>query len=268
MHPNTSAPRAPEVVRTTRYAPNERMATHCDRRPRLSVVLAGRLRETSGRQEIDVGPLGLAVKSADALHTTQFGPDGAVVASIDLAELDGVSLPNEAGGTMPGWHWASVHELQAERRALVSALNEIFRFPHVPAARDELGEQVWLLLDAVQRPSTAGRGGARPAWLTTVRARIDDAPEEAVSVEALALDAGVTSTHLTRRFRAAFGCSVTKYRTRRRIQLALQMLGLREVRLVDVAMDSGFHDQSHFTHHFRAITGTTPGAWRSHLLAT
>ena len=33
--------------------------------------------------------------------------------------------------------------------------------------------------------------------------------------------------------------------------------------IADVATATGFHDQSHLTRHFRALLGTTPGAFRS-----
>ena len=33
--------------------------------------------------------------------------------------------------------------------------------------------------------------------------------------------------------------------------------------IAEVAVETGFHDQSHLTRHFRALLGTTPGASRS-----
>jgi AraC-like DNA-binding protein len=36
--------------------------------------------------------------------------------------------------------------------------------------------------------------------------------------------------------------------------------------LVDIALDTGFSEQSHFTRAFRGATGVSPGEWRRRAL--
>ena len=46
------------------------------------------------------------------------------------------------------------------------------------------------------------------------------------------------------------------------------LTGLRSaLRLADIALAAGFYDQSHFTHAFRVVTGSTPARYRAGLRA-
>lgn len=47
-----------------------------------------------------------------------------------------------------------------------------------------------------------------------------------------------------------------------RIKKAQQMLASNDGSLSDVAAETGFSDQAHFTRIFRQLTGTTPSHWR------
>jgi len=251
---------------TTCYDPNTRMPIHCDGRSRLSLVLAGRVRETAGRAEASADAFGVALKRADALHATRFGPEAVRIASIDL-EAFAVADPEAFSlASLPPWRWVPGKALLPEIRNAISAIVIYHRFSDLADSRDALREATLLLTDGIRRGPPAEAQNARP-WLGIVRERIDDAPDEPVSVAALAKLAGISPTHLTRRFRAAYGLTVTAYRNLRRVQLAAHRLAEPDPSLVEVAIASGFHDQSHFSHHFRNLTGTTPGAWRRDLLA-
>ena len=67
--------------------------------------------------------------------------------------------------------------------------------------------------------------------------------------------------HLVRTFTRRFGISPHRYLIGRRIDAARASLlqGLPPAR---VAADVGFHDQAHFTKHFKRYVGTTPGSYR------
>jgi transcriptional regulator GlxA family with amidase domain len=47
-----------------------------------------------------------------------------------------------------------------------------------------------------------------------------------------------------------------------RIECAKAMLGDPNRNLVDIALETGFSEQSHFSRAFRAATGATPNSWR------
>lgn len=254
------------IVKVSRYESDSRMPQHCDGSTRLSVVLGGQVAETDGHHEVHSGIMSVALKSAEALHATRFGPEGAQIASIDLDALSVFDAEGFRIGSTAGWCWARAEDLLPEIRAVVNAIIDYRRFPELTDSRDGLAEASVLLMEGIRR----GRGAnpqSASQWLDIVREQIDDVPHEPVSIAALAREAGVSPTHLTRRFRSAYGLSVTAYRNLRRVQRAIRQLAQVDTSLVDVAIDCGFHDQSHFTHHFRSVTGTPPGAWRRNLAA-
>ena len=98
-----------------------------------------------------------------------------------------------------------------------------------------------------------------PGLARLVRDRLDD---EAVTLDALATELGVHPSHLVRVFRREYGLPPHRYLVGRRLDLARRLL-LDGLPIADVAAAAGFHDQSHLTRHFRALLGTTPGAFRS-----
>ena len=67
---------------------------------------------------------------------------------------------------------------------------------------------------------------------------------------------------LARAFRRTHGCSITAFRRRVRVRRAAELL-VAGASLVDVALESGFADQSHFCRIFRTEMGVTPSAFRA-----
>ncbi|MFI5934544.1 helix-turn-helix domain-containing protein [Actinoplanes sp. NPDC051494] len=81
----------------------------------------------------------------------------------------------------------------------------------------------------------------------------------AVAIGDLSVAAGVSSTHLTRRFRELVG--VTPKRLARTQRFTATVFALDPDGPVDwaeLAHDAGYFDQAHFGHEFRAFTGLTP----------
>lgn len=84
-----------------------------------------------------------------------------------------------------------------------------------------------------------------------------------ISMSLMAKMAGMSSTHFNRQFTALFGMSPTKFVHSLRVEKARQMLSGTEFSVGEIALETGYHDQSHFTRHFRNLTGITPGKYRA-----
>jgi AraC-like DNA-binding protein len=78
-----------------------------------------------------------------------------------------------------------------------------------------------------------------------------------VSLGELSTLVGLSSSHLLRRFRSATGMPPHTYRLQQRINVAKRML-VGGTSIAQVAQDTGFTDQSHFTKRFKAFVGATP----------
>jgi len=103
------------------------------------------------------------------------------------------------------------------------------------------------------------RGARDPGLARRVRARLDDDP--GLTLDALAREIGVHPSHLVRVFGREYGLPPHRYVVGRRLDRARRLLLAGEP-IAEVATTTGFHDQAHLTRHFRALLGTTPGAFR------
>jgi AraC-like DNA-binding protein len=81
-----------------------------------------------------------------------------------------------------------------------------------------------------------------------------------VTLDELALAAGVSRHRLSRLFRAAYGMPPHRFQLAHRIRVARRMLE-RGVAVADVAQATGFFDQSHLHRHFRRTLGMTPARY-------
>src|SRR3989441_13325082 len=73
---------------------------------------------------------------------------------------------------------------------------------------------------------------------------------------------GLTRYDLARQFRIMFGTSPYRYLLMRRLDYARERIHQKRP-LVEVAYDSGFADQAHFTRAFKSAYGLTPARYRA-----
>lgn len=118
-------------------------------------------------------------------------------------------------------------------------------------------ERLIPLLTALLVPGSDRRG--TPAGIAAARSRIDDDPAAPLTLETLAIEAGLSRFHLIRAFRRHTGLTPHAYVVQRRIQQARRMI-LRGAALADTAAACGFADQSHMTRQFVRMYGLPPGA--------
>jgi AraC-like DNA-binding protein len=91
---------------------------------------------------------------------------------------------------------------------------------------------------------------------------IHDTLNENISLDDLSAQAGLSPFHFSRVFTRHMGLPPHAYRKQQRIQKAKQLLR-RRMPISQVALETGFADQSHLTRHFKQIVGVTPGQYIS-----
>jgi len=121
-----------------------------------------------------------------------------------------------------------------------------------------------LLLDLVTRHLNVirDRSSARPRWLGLLLDYLDDTFEQEWSLENMAAEMGVHPVYLCRTFSAHFDSTLGEYIRKQRVLRAWQLLTIGEGTLAEIASESGFADQSHFTRVFKKHFGITPGVSR------
>ena len=107
--------------------------------------------------------------------------------------------------------------------------------------------------------SVAGADG-----FEAVMARIRDHYREQLSNRELAALAGLSVRGFERKFQQHFQVPPQQYLRKLRLRMACRALVFTEKALAEVAVESGFADQSHFNHEFRRQMGRTPRGYREH----
>lgn len=110
---------------------------------------------------------------------------------------------------------------------------------------------------------------AKPLWRglapwqeRKVLHHVDEHLGQSIQVRDLAGLAGLSDSQFTRRFRGSFGLAPREYLIRRRLEHAKSLLAHTRSPLCEIALASGFCDQSHMSRTFHAIVGSTPNCWR------
>jgi AraC family transcriptional regulator len=108
-------------------------------------------------------------------------------------------------------------------------------------------------------PSTASIGKSR---FKPVLDHIEDTLEADTTLSDLAALTGLSVSHFSHAFNAAYGVAPHRYILRRRIDKAKMLLGASDSTIAAISSRVGFSSQSRFTQIFSRHTGLTPSAYR------
>jgi len=106
------------------------------------------------------------------------------------------------------------------------------------------------------------RGGLAPWQVRRAQEFIDANLDGDPSIAQLASECGLSRSYFTRAFKQAMGMPPHQWLTKRRVEQAKQLMRESRLGLVEIAIASGFADQSHFTRVFCRSEGLSPGVWR------
>jgi transcriptional regulator of acetoin/glycerol metabolism len=102
------------------------------------------------------------------------------------------------------------------------------------------------------------RGGLSPAVTRRVCDYIEGHLEEKIRLDGLAELAGLSTDHFARAFHQSVGVPPHTYLLRRRLEEVEHMLRETHAPLSEIALATGFSDQSHLARHFRRWAGMSP----------
>ncbi len=84
---------------------------------------------------------------------------------------------------------------------------------------------------------------------------------QSITLETLQKKFKVNKFKLQKSFKKSIGLTPLEYLTTIRIENSKKLF-YTDVPLVEIALESGFYDQSHFTHSFKKYVGVTPGNYK------
>jgi AraC-like DNA-binding protein len=122
-------------------------------------------------------------------------------------------------------------------------------------------------LDSIARfsrpaPPTSSVGGLTPRALQRIREYIEAHLTDNIELGTLAVMAGLSKWHFARAFKQSIGSPPHFYLIQRRLERAQELLAESDLSLAQIALKSGFSDQSHFSRRFRMFFGVTPRSFR------
>lgn len=112
------------------------------------------------------------------------------------------------------------------------------------------------------RPPTEAQQLRDLARLRRVRDRIDREYAQPLDVEALARGVHMSSGHLSRQFRLAYGESPYAYLMTRRIERAMALLRRGDLSVTEVCFEVGCQSLGTFSTRFTELVGLSPAAYR------
>jgi AraC-like DNA-binding protein len=173
-------------------------------------------------------------------------------------------LASITGGepSLPEQPLLTTANIDLEHRLLLTAVRE-------PVDRFALTERVLRLVASVLSRTRPVTSPTSRAATIAARRRTVDATREALAADPglgllqLARAVAVSPHHLSRIFRAETGETISRYRNRVRVRLALERLAEGDDRLARLARDLGFADQAHLSRVVRKEVGSPPSWLRS-----
>jgi AraC family transcriptional regulator len=110
--------------------------------------------------------------------------------------------------------------------------------------------------------ASSRRLGLTKRQLTQVTEFMHDNLSRCIRLSELASVAGLSASQFGRAFKVSTGMTPHRWHLAARIDYAKRMLADRQMSLVDIALEAGFSEQSHFTRAFTTANGISPNAWR------
>jgi len=220
-----------------------------------TLLLRGGYEEVAEGRRIVYAPMGLVYHPPGLVHRDTIADGGADFFTIELAPAlwserrahrGGLGSVRDLSGGPPVWAMLRLYRDLAAGESSALDLEE-------PAAE--------LVADLARARDGSGTASREPSWLGAVDDALERRFAEALSLADLAAVARVHPVHLSRVYRARRGRSLRETLRRARVREGCRLL-LEGRPLAEVALATGFSDQSHFTNVFRRVTGSTPAATR------
>jgi AraC-like DNA-binding protein len=241
------------------YSPNLRMKSHAHEPVAFSFVLQGGYDESLGREFSRTCKQGMLVfHPSDETHSVRFHN---IATKIFRVSVNSAWLER--------FRYASF-ELKRpamfEHESITSFAKKMYVEFCVPDRFSEFAiEGLTLeLLAATARSLSDKKENNTPRWLEEVREMLSENYSDETSLQTLAETAGVHPVYLARQFRKFYQTTVGDYVRQMRIEKASYQLSNTKQSISEIALATGFYDQSHFSNVFKRHTGMTPAEFRIH----
>ena len=239
------------------YRSNQDIPKHSHEQTYISIVLRGSYTEQCGPTVWDCETGQTILHIAGECHSDRFHRGGGQVLNLELfpsfvarlSECDGVAVNSRA-------LFRSAYAMQLGLRLHKEVAS------YDPSSALAIEGLTMELLAEVFRQRETGLRSRGCAWLEKVMEILHERFREQLTLTELAASVRVHPVHLARAFRKRYLCSVGDYLRKLRIEAACRALLNSDRPIVEIALRSGFCDQSHLCRALKQYTGMSPGHFR------
>lgn len=245
------------VLSETRYQPGINVPRHSHEHGYICLVRQGGYTETYGKKTRACGPSTIAFHPPGEIHSEHFHNREARSFNIEISSgwLARVREHSEVLDRPADFRGGRLAEL---------ALRLYKEFEQMDAVSPLAIEGFALeMIAEAARSQSKSNGRKPPLWLEQTRELLAARFNENLALPEIALTAGVHPVYLATAFRRFYRCTIGDYVRRLRVEHACREIIKADSSLADVAIASGFANQSHLCRAFKSHTGVTPTEYRA-----
>ena len=131
-----------------------------------------------------------------------------------------------------------------------------------------LGAHLLQRYGVLQKAARARKGGLAPWQMRRASELLHENIHGRVRLSESARECGLSVSHFARSYKISFGMSPHQWLIQHGIERAKELMGGTMSSLMEIAIQSGFSDQTALTRTFRHVVGAAPGSWRRQNRAT
>jgi AraC family transcriptional regulator len=246
------------VVEEKLYRENAKLPLHAHSQAICCIVLDGACMETYGRRIRHYRDFDSEFLPAHDEHTLLFQAAGTRCLSLQISE-SWLTKAKEYGFHL-------TQSVQSRSGVIMDLFMKIYLELQANDAASSFAIQGLTaeMLAHVMRQTTTG-STRRPAWLNQAKDLLHAQFAEQLKLCTVAEHLRVHPAHMAREFRKHFGKTMGQYVRELRIRQSMVELAQQQRTIAEIAVASGFADQSHFSRIFKEHTGRTPAEYRRSL---
>lgn len=239
------------------YAPNLKLPGHSHRHAGFCLILQGSYNESYGRTLLECKPSYVKFQPAGEIHSDLYGNENVHSFIIELEHtwLTHMGVNSLVGNNPVVFHSSSIGWLMMKLRKEFHSMDA-----EAPFVIEGL---VLELIAETSRNRAKISKDNHPRWLRQAKEYLDEQFSEPLTLSVIAELVGVHPVYLANSFKQHFQYSIGEYLRRRRVEFACHKIATSKDSLVDIALEAGFANQSHFSRIFKQSTGISPARYRA-----
>ena len=234
-------------ISLTNHSANSNISLHAHSKPYLCLLASGTYKEKSNSTDI-ITSGEVLYRVANYEHSNSFSDKGGLCLNIEMNDYEQFRTLNEL--QLP---------IQVSKQKGVVELYKLLYGLKQGLPNDIINIYCYESMIAV---INTFNGSGDINWVKKVKERINDNPQETISLDKLSIEFSLHPNYIVRKFKEITGFKLSEYLTRVRLEHSANHLLMNKENITSIALQYGFYDQSHFCRNFKKQIGTPPNHFR------